>query len=96
MCLRTFACERINAAAMENTKEILKKIFGDDIYLFIHLPALFINALVHPQSLRIGHNSIGIDFKLPDISFLFFFGGFFLLLLTLNFLTLNVKSIKYA
>ncbi len=33
---------------MENSKEILKNIFGDDIYLFIHLPALYLNALLNP------------------------------------------------
>ena len=33
---------------MENSKEILKNIFGDDIYLFIHLPALYLNTLLNP------------------------------------------------
>ena len=34
---------------MRNSKEILKKIFGDDIYLFIHLPALYLIAFLNPQ-----------------------------------------------
>ncbi len=45
---------------MRNSKEILmsakraiaqgvKKIFGDDIYLFIHLPALYLIAFLKPQ-----------------------------------------------
>jgi len=34
---------------MENSKEILKKIFGDDIYLFIHLPALYLIAFLNPR-----------------------------------------------
>src|ERR1051325_498238 len=32
--------------------EMMKKIFGYDIYIFIHLPALYINAFVHPESQR--------------------------------------------
>jgi len=34
---------------MKNSKEILIKIFGDDIYLFIHLPALYLNAILFPH-----------------------------------------------
>ena len=61
MCVRTFVCESINAAPMENSKEILmsakwrasrqgaKKIFGGEIYLFIHLPALYLIAFLNLQ-----------------------------------------------
>lgn len=34
---------------MKNSNKILKNIFGDDIYLFIHLPALYLIAFLNPH-----------------------------------------------
>lgn len=83
--------KNIMSAKWRVSRQGAKKIFGDDIYLFIHLPALYLTAILFPHVPdREGTNFLELKLNRQIFNPCLFHSGHFTFLQTSELNLLNI------